>query len=112
MSAMSPHDALQPTPADAQLTDAVLTHLDAQLTSARMLLAIVLDQGKAIRERNVHLVVRHAGRLQAEMQRRRRIEEDRARLLDRAGARLQMASGAVTLEALTKLMDPTTAQLA
>ena len=97
---------------DAALTGDVLVHLDAQLASARILLAVVLEQGQAIRRREVHEVVRQAGRLQAEIQRRRQIESDRALLLERAGARLQIASGAVTLEALTALMDPISADIA
>lgn len=91
---------------DALLTGDVLAHLDTQLASARNLLAVVLDQGKAIRARDVHEVVLQAGRLQAELQRRRQIEIDRTHLLERAGARLRIAPGAVTLEALTALMDP------
>jgi hypothetical protein len=102
----------QPTAIDALLTGDVLAHLEAQLASAQVLLAIVLDQGKAIRARMVHEVVLQAGRLQAELQRRRQIEIDRARLLERAGARLRIASGAVTLEALTVLMDPRSADTA
>jgi hypothetical protein len=91
---------------DALLTGDVLAHLDAQLASARTLLQVVLEQGKAIRARDVHEVVLQAGRLQAELQRRRQIELDRSQLLERAAVRLRIASGAVTLEALTALMDP------
>lgn len=97
---------------DAVLAGDVLAHLDTQLASARVLLAVVLDQGKAIRRRDVHEVVLQAGRLQAELQRRRQIEDERARLLERAAARLRIASGAVTLEALTALMDPPSATTA
>jgi hypothetical protein len=97
---------------DAKLTADVLAHLEGQLVSARALLEIVLEQGQAIRRRDVHEVVRHTGRMQAELQRRHQIETDRARLLERAGARLQIASGAVTLEALTALMDPAAAAIA
>jgi hypothetical protein len=100
------------TAGDTLLGEAVIAHLEAQLSSARALLAIVLDQGKAIRARKVHEVVLQAGRLQAELHRRRRIEDERTRLLDRAAARLQIAAGAVTLAALTKLMDERSAQLA
>jgi hypothetical protein len=103
---------LFPGPADSLLSSDVLAHLEAQLSSARGLLGIVLAQGKAIRARDVHTVVLQAGHLQAELHRRRQIEAERARLLARAGTRLQIASGAVTLEALTKLMDPSAAQIA
>jgi hypothetical protein len=98
--------------ADALLTRDVIAHLAAQLTSARTLLAVVLEQGKAIRARNVQGVVRYAGELQAELQRRRQIEQDRFHLLQRAGGRLGVSSGAVTVELLTALMDPPSAQLA
>ncbi len=105
-AAALPPASLPEAAGDALLTADVLAHLDAQLTSARALLQIVLEQGKAIRSRDVHEVVLQAGRLQAELQRRRQIESDRSLLLDRAGVRLRLASGAVTLEALTALMDP------
>jgi hypothetical protein len=72
---------------DAALTTDVITHLDAQLVSARRLLQIVLEQGAAIRARDVQQVVSLTGMLQAELQRRALIERDRARLLERAGAR-------------------------
>lgn len=105
--AAMPHNA-----GDELLASDVLAHLEAQLASARTLLGVVLEQGKAIRARDVHAVVLQAGRLQAELHRRRQIEADRADLLARAGARLVIASGAVTLEAITRLMDPASAQIA
>ncbi|MGA2470956.1 MAG: flagellar export chaperone FlgN [Solirubrobacteraceae bacterium] len=112
LTAPQPQVVLASPSTDPLLTGDVLAHLDAQLASARTLLAIVLDQGKAIRERNVQEVVRHAGRLHAELQRRRQIDEGRAVLLEQAAARLQIASGAVTLEALTALMDFASAAIA
>ena len=89
---------------DRLLTGDVLAHLEVQLESARRLLQIVLKQGEAIRERNVQSVVALTGMLQAEMQRRTLLEDERARLLDRAGARLGIAPGAVTLTLLAGLM--------
>jgi hypothetical protein len=89
---------------DPQIAAEVLSHLEAQLVSARLLLSIVLEQGKAIRARDVHEVVLHAGRMQAELERRRGLDATRTQLLARAGARLRLASGAVTLEALSALM--------
>jgi hypothetical protein len=100
------------TPEDDLLAGEVLAHLELQLASARKLLGIVLDQGKAIRRRDVKAVVREAGLLQIEMHRSRSIEEARARLLERAGARLRITARAVTLEQLTTLMDGASAQLA
>ena len=95
--------------ADPRLAAELLDHLDAQLASARLLLAIVLEQGKAIRRRDVHEVVLHAGRMQAELERRRQLDGPRSALLERAGARLRLASGAVTLEAICALISETEA---
>jgi hypothetical protein len=91
---------------DAVLTGDVLVHLDAQLVGVRRLLQIVLEQGAAIRERDVHNVVRLAGILQAEMQRRGQLEEERMLLLERAGARLGVTATSVTLSLLERVMDP------
>jgi hypothetical protein len=97
---------------DAMITGAVVAHLDAQLVSARRLLAIVLEQGAAIRARDVHAVVAHTGLMQAELQRRDLIERERARLLAQAGVRLGIDPGAVTLDLLCGLMDPAVAVVA
>lgn len=91
-------------PADARLAADVIAHLEAQLVAARRLLGVVLDQGVAIRARDVHRVVECTGLMQAELQRRTLIESERARLLERAAARLGITAGAVTLELLTGLM--------
>ncbi|MGA9857104.1 MAG: flagellar export chaperone FlgN [Solirubrobacteraceae bacterium] len=91
---------------DPALTTDVIAHLDAQLVSARRLLQIVLDQGVAIRNRDVPNVVSLTGMLQAELQRRAMIERDRALLLDRAGARLGVAPTAVSISQLDAVMDP------
>jgi flagellar biosynthesis/type III secretory pathway chaperone len=96
---------------DAVLTGDVIAHLETQLNSARRLLQIVLKQGEAIRERNVQSVVALSGMLQAEMQRRVLLEDERSRLLDRAGARLGIAAGSVTLTLLSSLMDERSATM-
>ena len=96
--------------ADALLTGDVLAHLETQLTSARRLLQIILKQGEAIRERNVQSVVALTGMIQAEMQRRTLLEDERSHLLDRAGARLGITPGAVTLTLLATLMPEPSAQ--
>jgi flagellar biosynthesis/type III secretory pathway chaperone len=93
-------------PSDVVFTNDVIAHLDAQLGSARRLLAIVLEQGAAIRKRDVQNVVSLTGMLQAELQRRALIERDRARLLERAGARLGIAPTAVSISLLDAVMDP------
>lgn len=91
---------------DAVLTEDVLSHLEVQLASARGLLQIVLDQGAAIRRRDVPTVVTLTSTLQGELARRRTIEDERSRLLERAGIRLGITAGSVTLTLLTDLMEP------
>jgi hypothetical protein len=91
---------------DLALTGEVIAHLDAQLVAARKLLGIVLEQGAAIRRRDVQNVVALTGLLQAELQRRVLLERDRARLLERAGARLGIPATAVSMSLLQPLLDP------
>jgi FlgN protein len=90
---------------DRALASEVLAHLDAQVDSARSLLEVVLEQGAAIRARDVQAVVRLAGILRGEMGRRQLLEEERSRLLARSGERLGMAAEGVTLALLSTLMD-------
>jgi hypothetical protein len=90
---------------DRALGADVLNHLDAQIASARSLLEVVLEQGAAIRARDVHTVVRLAGILRGEMGRRQLLEEERAHLLARSGQRLGVPAQAVTLALLSTLMD-------
>jgi hypothetical protein len=90
----------------------VLAHLDAQIASVQRLLEIVLEQGAAIRARDVHTVVRFAGLLHGELARRQQIEATRSQLLERAGALLGIPAQAVTLTRLSVLLDPARAQLA
>jgi hypothetical protein len=94
------------------LASEVLAHLDAQLASVERLLEIVLEQGAAIRARDVHTVVRLAGLLHGEIARRAQIEQNRSLLLERAGAQLGIPGHAVTLTRLTVLMDPVHARVA
>jgi flagellar biosynthesis/type III secretory pathway chaperone len=95
---------------DLALTTEVIAHLDAQLVSARRLLSVVLDQGAAIRRRDVPNVVILTGVLQAELQRRVLLERDRAHLLERAGARLGIPATAVSMTLLDPVLDPARAQ--
>jgi len=95
---------------DAILTQDVIAHLDAQLLSARRLLQIVLEQGAAIRKRDVQNVVSLTGMLQVELQRRGMLERERAKLLDRAGARLGISATAVSVGLLAAIMDPARAE--
>jgi FlgN protein len=103
---------LSAEPVDPLIERDVLVHLDAQLVAARRLLQIVLEQGAAIRNRDVRSVVALTGILQAELQRRSLLENERARLLERAGARLQVSAGAVTLSRLEQLLEPEAALVA
>jgi FlgN protein len=100
------------TETDAVLAHEVLAHLEAQLVAARRLLQVVLEQGAAIRNRDVRNVVQLTGVLQAELQRRQLLENERLMLLQRAGARLGVPGGSVTLALLETLMDSESAQLA
>jgi hypothetical protein len=112
MSALVDPISAADVPADRALGFDVIGHLRIQLESARRLLAIVLEQGVAIRAREVHAVVAAAGQMQAEIERRKLLDADRARLLERAGARLGLDPAAVTIEPLCGLMDPEPAALA
>jgi FlgN protein len=94
---------------DALLAVEVIAHLDAQLVAARRLLHVVLEQGAAIRNRDVRNVVQLTGVLQVELQHRRLLENERLVLLQRAGARLGVPAGSVTLALLETLMDPESA---
>ncbi len=84
----------------------VLTHLDEQLVSARGLLSAVLEQGAAIRARDVQAVVRLAGMLRGEMERRALLEERRTEILAVCGERLGIAAHEVTLPALAAIFSP------
>lgn len=69
----------------------------------------MLEQSQAIRDRDVQAVVTLTGLLQAELQRRSLIEGERTRLLERAGVRLGVGPGSVTIELLLEIMDPVSA---
>ena len=98
--------------ADAALTTEFIAHLEAQLVAARRLLQTVLEQGVAIRNRDVRAVVELTGALQVELQRRQLLEAERLGLLQRAGARLGVPGGSVTVALMETLMDPDHAQVA
>jgi hypothetical protein len=118
MSAATAHAALPAAPDAVSLDDGValgadvLAHLEVQIDAAQRLLEIVLEQGAAIRARDVHTVVRLAGLLHGELTRRVQIEAQRSLLLARAGSLLGIAAERVTLTRLGTLMDPADAQLA
>jgi hypothetical protein len=83
----------------------VLEHLDAQLASARRLLAQILRQAVAIRRRDVDGVLATMTDIQGEMASRGRLESERTELLWRAGNALGIPAEAVTLAELTMLMS-------
>jgi hypothetical protein len=89
---------------DAELSAAVLSHLDVQIDSARRLLASILAQGTAIRARDVEGVIARLAEGNAEMGARADLEEQRTNLLVRAGIALGVPAPQVTLDAMTMLM--------
>jgi hypothetical protein len=90
----------------------LLVHLDQQINSARTLLKLVLAQGAAIRERDTEAVLARLGGIQAEMVRRGKLESERTKLLQRAGAALGVPATTVTLERLCSLITPNAATAA
>jgi hypothetical protein len=82
----------------------LLSHLDHQLRSAQQLLGLVLAQGKAIRRRDSERVLAKLAEIQTEMGRRGRLEQERTRLLQSAGALLGVPAQHVTLERLCDLI--------
>jgi hypothetical protein len=90
----------------------VLIHLEAQIDSARRLLGSILGQGHAIRERDVDSVLARLADIKTEMDLRAHLEGERTDLLVRAGAQLGVPAAAVTLEAMTGLMNPAIAEQA
>jgi hypothetical protein len=91
--------AMTPT-SDPQLAADVLAHLDTQIGSATQLLAIVLRQGKAARAADAPTVLDCVSELQAQMDARSVLEQQRTSLLQRAGALLGTPAETVTLEQL------------
>ncbi|HWI07144.1 MAG TPA: flagellar export chaperone FlgN [Solirubrobacteraceae bacterium] len=89
----------------APIAGDILAHLEAQLGSARRLLAQVLRQSGAIRCRDVDGVLATMTDIQGEMAARGRLESERTQLLWRAGSMLGIPAEAVTLAELTGLMD-------
>ena len=97
---------------DLNLSAGVLAHLDAQIESARRLLASILAQGQAIRARDVEQVIARLSDVKNEMVLRGGLEEQRTELLVRAGVSLGVPAPNVTLDAMTALMPAVEAGLA
>jgi len=87
----------------------LLAHLDAQIASAKRLLALILEQGAAIRARDVDGVLQRLGDIQTEMGRRGRLEQARTALLQQAAVALGIGATSVTLERLCTLVTPAAA---
>jgi hypothetical protein len=98
--------ALLPAPT-ADLGSALIAHLDDQLASTGRLLALVVAQATAIREREVDTVLAAITDIQGEMERRAGLERTRAQLLAQAGGMLGVAAHVVTLDAICSLIGPT-----
>jgi flagellar FlgN protein len=104
---VAPPLALVPTGVVAAgLAGEVLTHLEAQIASARHLLEIVLGQGAAIRARDVESTLAFVAGLQREMHRRTVLDDDRSALLTRAASSLGILPAEVTIERLAAVLGP------
>lgn len=97
---------------DPLLVGDLLAYLDTQILSAARLLETVLAQSVAIRRRDVDAVVRHVADQQAELERRRRLDDDRGRLLARAAVALGLPLDAVTISRIAERMAPHEASVA
>jgi hypothetical protein len=95
-----------------EIGTAVLGHLAEQLDSSRRLLDAVLRQGAATRKQDVEGVLSCLTEIQGEMDRRGRLETERAQLLVRAAGMLGRQPHEVTLDGLVTLMEPAEATLA
>jgi hypothetical protein len=104
--------AVPPISSGAELGNAVLAHLADQLASARRLLDAVLRQGVATRRQDVDAVLACLTEIQGEMERRGRLETERANLLVRAAGVLGRQPHEVTLDGLTSLMGPAEGEIA
>lgn len=99
-------------PRTSPLGGPLLRHFATQLDSARRLLALVLEQGQAIRVRDVDQVLGKLAAIQGEMERRGTLERERTALLTHAASGLGIPAHAVTLEHITTLLSPDEADAA
>jgi hypothetical protein len=86
------------------LGPALIAHLDEQLASTERLLALVLRQASAIRDRDVDTVLASLTEIQTEMEHRAGLERHRGELLARAAGALGVQAHAVTLDAICSLL--------
>ncbi len=106
---MTTSTAFVPMTVHVDMGRVLLSHLDEQLRSAERLLDCVLRQSAAIRDREVETVLRAVGEIQAEMERRGLLEQQRGKVLAHAAGQLGIPDHAVTLDAICTLLDPVTA---
>jgi hypothetical protein len=90
----------------------LLAHLDQQIASARKLLGLILEQGAAVRARDVEGVLAQLTAIQTEMGRRGALENARTGLLQRAGAAFGISAGQVTLDHLCQVISAPAALVA
>lgn len=95
-----------------ELGAALIAHLDAQLASADRMLDLVLQQGRAVRARDVESVLSLVGQLERESDARGALEASRTALLQRAGASLGVPGSAITIDAFCTLLTPPAAAAA
>jgi hypothetical protein len=86
---------------DPGLVAALGRHLELQIASGQRLLAQVLRQGAAIRERDAEAVLARLADIKAEMAAREMLERERGALLDHVAVRLGIPPAEVTLPVLT-----------
>jgi hypothetical protein len=84
----------------------LLEHLDRQVRSSQRLLGIVIDQGKAIRGRDVEGVLLKLSELQAEMVQRTQLEAERDALIARAAEEIGCRPDEIDLEAMLERALP------
>lgn len=89
-----------------ELGAALIGHLDAQLHSADRMLDLVLQQGRAVRAREVERVLDLVAQLQLETDARSRLEAQRTMLLQHAGSALGVHGSAITIDAFCSLLEP------
>jgi hypothetical protein len=84
----------------------LVTHLEAQISSAERLLATVVAQTEAIKTQDVPELLARLGDVQTELGVRKQLELERERLIQGAAARRGVAPESIDLEALLEGVPP------
>lgn len=79
------------------------THLERQVESSRRMLAVVLSQACAIRERDVDSVLQTLAEMQGEMLQRAKLEDERSDLIGRAADTLELSPAGIDLETMLRV---------